>query len=154
MLPDRVRGDRGRRTMRINAGDTAWVLVSAALVLFMTPGLALFYGGMVRAKNILAMLMQNFICMGIVAVLWAVCMYTLAFHGTGKWIGNFDLAFFDHANTTAASGFGVLPIPPLSFSVFQLMFAIITPALITGAIADRMRFSAWFSFVVLWSLIV
>jgi Amt family ammonium transporter len=140
--------------MRINAGDTAWVLVSAALVMFMTPGLALFYGGMVRAKNVLAMLMQNFICLGIVAVLWAVCMYTLAFHGTGKWIGNFDLAFLDHANTTAATGFGGLPIPPLSFSTFQLMFAIITPALITGAIADRMRFSAWFSFVVLWSLIV
>jgi Amt family ammonium transporter len=140
--------------MRINAGDTAWVLASAALVLFMTPGLALFYGGMVRAKNVLAMLMQNFICMGIVAVLWGVCMYTLAFHGTGKWIGNLDLAFLDGANTTPASGFGVYPIPPLSFSAFQLMFAIITPALITGAIADRMRFSAWFSFVVLWSLIV
>src|SRR5215813_4626032 len=140
--------------MRINAGDTAWVLVSAALVLFMTPGLALFYGGMVRAKNVLAMLMQNFICMGIIAVLWGVCMYSLAFHGTGKWIGNFDLAFLDHANTTAASGFGSLPIPPLSFSVFQLMFAIITPALITGAIADRMRFSAWFTFIVAWSLIV
>src|SRR5262245_40714554 len=154
MLPDRVRGDRGRRTMRINAGDTAWVLVSAALVLFMTPGLALFYGGMVRAKNVLAMLMQNFICLGIVAALWGVCMYTLAFHGTGKWIGNFDLAFLDNANTVPATGFGALPIAPLSFSMFQLMFAIITPALITGAIADRMRFSAWFSFVVLWALIV
>jgi Amt family ammonium transporter len=140
--------------MRINAGDTAWVLVSAALVMFMTPGLALFYGGMVRAKNVLAMLMQNFICLGIITVLWAVCMYSLAFHGTGKWIGNFDLAFLDHANTTAATGFGVLPIPPLSFSTFQLMFAVITPALITGAIADRMRFSAWFSFVVLWGLFV
>ena len=140
--------------MRINAGDTAWVLVSAALVMFMTPGLALFYGGMVRAKNVLAMLMQNFICLGIVAVLWGVCMYTLAFHGTGKWIGNFDLAFLDNANTVSATGFGALPIPPLSFSMFQLMFAIITPALITGAIADRMRFSAWLSFVVIWSLIV
>jgi len=140
--------------MRINAGDTAWVLVSAALVMFMTPGLALFYGGMVRAKNVLAMLMQNFICLGIVAVLWGVSMYTLAFHGTGKWIGNFDLAFLDNANTVPASGFGAYPIPPMSFSMFQLMFAVITPALITGAIADRMRFSAWFSFVVLWSLIV
>jgi Amt family ammonium transporter len=140
--------------MRINAGDTAWLLVSAALVMFMTPGLALFYGGMVRAKNVLAMLMQNFICLGIVSVLWAVCIYSLAFHGTGKFLGNFDLAFMDHANTMAATGFGALHVPPLSFSAFQMMFAIITPALITGAIADRMRFSAWFWFVVLWSLIV
>ena len=140
--------------MRINAGDTAWVLMSAALVMFMTPGLALFYGGMVRAKNVLAMLMQNFICLGLVGVLWAVCTYSLAFHGTGKWIGNFDLAFLDGANTIPATGFGALPIPPLSFSAFQMMFAIITPALITGAIADRMRFSAWVWFVGLWALVV
>ena len=73
--------------MRINAGDTAWVLVSTALVMFMTPGLSLFYGGMVRAKNVLAMLMQNFFCLGLISVLWAVCVYSLAFHGTGKWIG-------------------------------------------------------------------
>jgi ammonium transporter, Amt family len=140
--------------MRINAGDTAWVLMSAALVMFMTPGLALFYGGMVRAKNVLAMLMQNFFCLGLISVLWAVCMYSLAFHGTNKWIGNFDLAFLDHANVIPATGFGQVPIPPLSFSAFQLMFAVITPALITGAIADRMKFSAWFWFVGLWALIV
>jgi Amt family ammonium transporter len=140
--------------MRINAGDTAWVLMSAALVLLMTPGLALFYGGMVRAKNVLAMLMQNFICLGLIGVLWAVCMYSLAFSGTGKWIGNFHLAFLDGANTTPATGFGVVPIAPLSFSAFQMMFAIITPALITGAIADRMRFSAWVWFVGLWALVV
>ncbi len=140
--------------MRINAGDTAWVLISAALVMFMTPGLALFYGGMVRAKNVLAMLMQNFFCLGLISVLWAVCMYSLAFHGTGKWIGDFDLAFLHHANIVPATGFGQVPIPPLSFSAFQLMFAIITPALITGAIADRMKFSAWFWFVGLWALIV
>ena len=77
--------------MRINAGDTAWVLASAALVMFMTPGLALFYGGMVRAKNVLAMLMQNFFCLGLVSVLWAVCMYSLAFSGRGRFIGTFDL---------------------------------------------------------------
>jgi Amt family ammonium transporter len=140
--------------MRINAGDTAWVLMSAALVMFMTPGLALFYGGMVRAKNVLAMLMQNFFCLGLISVLWAVCMYSLAFHGTGKWIGNFDLAFLDHANVIPATGFGQVPIPPLSFSAFQLMFAVITPALITGAIADRMKFSAWFWFLGLWALLV
>ncbi len=140
--------------MRINAGDTAWVLMSAALVMFMTPGLALFYGGMVRAKNVLAMLMQNFFCLGLVSVLWAVCVYSLAFHGTGKFIGNLDLAFLDHANTVPATGFGLVPIPPLSFSAFQMMFAVITPALITGAIADRMKFSAWFWFIGLWVLIV
>jgi len=140
--------------MRYNAGDTAWVLMSAALVLLMTPGLALFYGGMVRAKNVLAMLMQNFICLGLIGVLWAVCMYSLAFSGTGKWIGNFHLAFLDGANTTPATGFGGVPIPPLSFSAFQMMFAVITPALITGAIADRMRFSAWVWFVGLWALVV
>jgi ammonium transporter, Amt family len=140
--------------MRINAGDTAWVLASAALVMFMTPGLALFYGGMVRAKNVLAMLMQNFFCLGLISVLWAVCMYSLAFHGTGKWIGDLDLAFLHHANVVPATGFGQVPIPPLSFSAFQLMFAVITPALVTGAIADRMRFSAWFWFVGLWALVV
>jgi Amt family ammonium transporter len=140
--------------MRINAGDTAFVLMSAALVMFMTPGLALFYGGMVRTKNVLAMLMQNFFCLGLVSVLWAVCVYSLAFHGTGKFIGNFDLAFLDHANTVPATGFGIYPIPPLSFSAFQMMFAVITPALITGAIADRMKFSAWFWFIGLWVLFV
>jgi ammonium transporter, Amt family len=140
--------------MRINAGDTAFVLMSAALVMFMTPGLALFYGGMVRAKNVLAMLMQNFFCLGLISVLWAVCMYSLAFHGTGKWIGNLDLAFLDHANAIPATGFGGVPIPPLSFSAFQMMFAVITPALITGAIADRMKFSAWVWFIGLWALLV
>jgi ammonium transporter, Amt family len=140
--------------MRINTGDTAWVLASAALVLFMTPGLALFYGGMVRAKNVLGMLMQNFFSMGLVSFLWAALVYSLAFHGTGKWIGNFDLAWMRDVATVPATGFGALPIPPLSFSVFQLMFAIITPALITGAIADRMKFSAWFWFLGVWLIVV
>ena len=140
--------------MRINTGDTAWVLASAALVLFMTPGLALFYGGMVRAKNVLGMLMQNFFSMGLVSFLWAALVYSLAFHGTGKWIGNFDLAWMRDVATVPATGFGALPIPPLSFSVFQLMFAIITPALITGAIADRMKFSAWFWFLGIWLVVV
>jgi Amt family ammonium transporter len=108
----------------------------------------------VRAKNVLAMLMQNFFCLGLISVLWAVCMYSLAFHGTGKWIGDLDLAFLHHANVIPATGFGQVPIPPLSFSAFQLMFAVITPALITGAIADRMKFSAWFWFLGLWALVV
>ena len=137
--------------MKINAGDTAWVLGAAALVLFMTPGLALFYGGMVRAKNMLAMLMQNFICMGIVTVLWVVVGYSLAFGrpGDGGLLGNFDFVGMKHLGNASIG-----TIPALAFVSFQLTFAVITPALITGAIADRMRFSAWAVFVTLWSLLV
>jgi ammonium transporter, Amt family len=140
--------------VEINTGDTAWVLASAALVLFMTPGLALFYGGMVRSKNVLAMLMQNFFCMGLVSVIWAVLTYSLAFHGVGKYLGDLDLAWMRDAATTHATGFEALTIPPLAFLAFQLMFAIITPALITGAIADRMKWGAWVCFLVLWAILV
>ena len=139
--------------IRINPGDTAWVLASAALVMFMTPGLALFYGGMVRAKNVLGMLMQNFFCLGLISVVWAALTYSLAFSGDNKWIGNFDLAWLRDAATTSPTGFD-LSIPPLVFFAFQLMFAIITPALITGAIADRMRFSVWVWFIGLWAILV
>jgi ammonium transporter, Amt family len=137
----------------VDPGNTAWVLASCALVLFMTPGLAFFYGGMVRAKNVLAMLMQNFFSMGLVSVLWAALAYSLAFSGDGKWIGNFDLAWMKDVATVAPTGFE-LTIPPLAFLAFQLMFAIITPALITGAIADRMKFSAWFWFLGIWLILV
>ncbi len=140
--------------VKFDAGDTAWVLVAAALVMFMTPGLALFYGGMVRTKNVLGMLMQNFFSLGIVSVLWAVVGFSLAFGGTGKWIGNFDFAGLHHAATEFAPGFSGLHIPPLAFMSYQMMFAIITPALITGAIADRMRFSAWVWFTGLWAILV
>jgi ammonium transporter, Amt family len=139
--------------VRINPGDTAWVLASAALVLFMTPGLALFYGGMVRAKNVLGMLMQNFFCLGLISVIWAALTYSLAFSGDNKWIGNLDLAWLRDAAATSPTGFE-LSIPPLTFMAFQLMFAIITPALITGAIADRMKFSAWVWFIGLWAVLV
>jgi len=139
--------------VRINPGDTAWVLAAAALVMFMTPGLALFYGGMVRAKNVLGMLMQNFFCLGLISVVWAVLTYSLAFSGDNKWIGNLDLAWLRDAATTSPTGFH-LSIPPLVFFAFQLMFAIITPALITGAIADRTRFSAWVWFIGLWAILV
>jgi ammonium transporter, Amt family len=135
----------------INAGDTAWVLASAALVLFMTPGLALFYGGMVRAKNVLAMLMQNFFAMGLVTVLWVLFGYSLAFGDTGNGglIGNLDyIGLKDLTNSVTGS------IPALAFVAFQLTFAIITPALITGAIADRMRWPAWVWFLGLWSVLV
>ncbi len=139
--------------VRINPGDTAWVLGATALVMFMTPGLALFYGGMVRAKNVLGMLMQNFFCLGLISVIWAALTYSLAFSGDNKWIGNLDLAWLRDAATTSPTGFQ-LSIPPLVFLAFQLMFAVITPALITGAIADRMRFSAWVWFIGLWAILV
>jgi Amt family ammonium transporter len=149
----RPREDQEVFMPEINSGDTAWVLAATALVLFMTPGLALFYGGMVRAKNVLAMLMQNFFAMGIVTVLWVFFGYSLAFgdFGNGGWIGNFDFAGLkDVANAVAPVG----AIPALAFVAFQLTFAVITPALITGAIADRMRFNAWVWFIALWSILV
>src|SRR5690242_19727497 len=137
----------------LSAGDTAWVLASAALVMFMTPGLALFYGGMVRSKNVLAMLMQNFFSLGLVSVLWAVVAFSLAFAGTGKWIGNFDFVGLKDVVHDAPPGL-VLTIPPLLFMAYQMMFAVITPALITGAIADRMRFGAWVWFLGFWAVLV
>jgi hypothetical protein len=93
--------------VRINPGDTAWVLGATALVMFMTPGLALFYGGMVRAKNVLGMLMQNFFCLGLISVIWAALTYSLAFSGDNKWIGNLDLAWLRDAATTSCSPSGI-----------------------------------------------
>ena len=140
--------------MKYDAGNIAWVLISTGLVMFMTPGLALFYGGMVRAKNVLGMLMQNFFALGIVSILWAVVAYSLAFGGTGSFIGNFDFVFMKDVATIAPPGLEELPVPPLLFSGYQMMFAVITPALITGAIADRMRFKAWVWFIGLWVIVV
>jgi Amt family ammonium transporter len=138
--------------MEINTGDTAWVLAAAALVLFMTPGLALFYGGMVRAKNVLAMLMANFFTITIVTLIWVLIGFSLAFAPGGKLIGNFDWAGLRHVGETPLS---LAPtIPGSAFMAFQMMFAIITPALITGAVAERMKFSAWAVFCAFWSLIV
>ncbi|MCL6105622.1 MAG: ammonium transporter [Actinobacteria bacterium] len=145
--------------MHYNSGDTAWVLASAALVLFMTPGLAFFYGGMVRAKNVLAMLMQNYIVMGIVGVLWVWVGYSLAFgvdfRGIGL-IGTFHFVGLAHMSQHVPGfvGAGAQHIPPLVFVIFQMMFAIITPALITGATADRLKFAGFVVFIILWSLIV
>jgi Amt family ammonium transporter len=136
----------------INAGDTAWVLASAALVMFMTPGLAFFYGGMVRARYVLTMLMQNFFCLGLVSVLWAAFVYSLAFGGTNRWIGNLDFAWLGHFSTSPPGL--ALTIPPALYMVYQLMFAVITPALITGAIADRVRFGAWVAFLTAWVVLV
>jgi ammonium transporter, Amt family len=140
-------------------GNTAWVLASAALVLFMTPGLAFFYGGMVRSKNCLGMLMQNFFSMGLISVLWALAVFSLAFGGEGKYIGDLGFAGLKTLGNVktvipAYSGKYALVIPPLAFVAFQLMFAIITPALITGAIADRMKFRAWVVFLGCWIVLV
>lgn len=142
----------------IDTGATAWVLISIGLVAFMTPGLAFFYGGMVRSKNILGMLMQNIFAMGLISVLWAVVGFSLAFGGTGKYIGNFDFAFMKDLSTIAelpgyTGDFGLV-IPIMAFFAFQMMFAVITPALITGATADRLKFSAYAILIGVWAVIV
>lgn len=136
------------------AGDNAWMLVCAALVLMMTgPGLALFYGGLVRKKNVLGTMMQSFIMMGIVTVLWAFCGYSLAFGEGLPFIGDLRYAFLNGVGTEPNSDYAAT-IPQATFMVYQLMFAIITPALITGAFAERMKFSAMCLFMILWALIV
>ena len=145
--------------MEIDSGNTAWVLASAALVLFMTPGLAFFYGGMVRSKNVLGMLMQNFFCMGLVSVLWALVAFSLAFGDGGEWIGSFDFVGLKDLTDDGIVLPGyvdafALSIPAIVFCAYQMMFAIITPALITGAIADRVKFVGWALFIALWVVFV
>ncbi len=134
----------------INPGDTAWLLVSTALVMLMTPGLALFYGGMVSGKNVLSTFMHSFFAMALVSVQWALIGYSLAFGQThGGYIGGLDFVFLN--------GVGVEPqgtVPHLLFMMFQGMFAVITPALISGAYAERMKFSAYCVFTVLWATLV
>lgn len=137
-----------------SAGDNAWMLTSAALVLMMTgPGLALFYGGLVRRKNVLGTMMQSFIMMALITVLWAFVGYSLAFGGSGPFIGDLRYAFLNNVGGAPNSDYAPT-IPQQTFMVYQLMFAIITPALITGAFAERMKFSAMLLFMTLWSLIV
>ncbi len=146
---------------KISSGDTAWMLTSTALVLMMTiPGLALFYGGMVRKKNVLATLMQSFAITCLVTVLWWLIGYSLAFTpGSTAYLGGFSRAFMNgmvylkDAGKTSVSHLG-LTVPETVFAMFQLTFAIITPALITGAFADRMKFSAMLWFMGIWSIVV
>src|SRR5437763_11426069 len=136
------------------SGDNAWMLTSAALVLMMTgPGLALFYGGLVRRKNVLSTMMHSFVLMAVVTVLWAVVGYSLTFGGSSPLLGNFQFAFLDGVGSAPNTDYAGT-IPQSTFMVYQLMFAIITPALISGAFAERMKFSAMLLFTVLWSLIV
>jgi Amt family ammonium transporter len=138
----------------INSGDTAWLLASAALVMFMTPGLALFYGGLVRAKNVLGTIMQSFFALALVTVLWVLIGYTLAFGDSiGGVIGGLDFLGFSGVGQIQNPDYAAT-VPHVSFAVYQMMFAIITPALITGAIAERMKFSAYVLFLGLWSLLV
>jgi len=138
--------------MKLDSGNTAWMLAATALVLLMTPGLAFFYGGMVRSKNVLAMLMQNFVCMGIVSVLWVIDLFSLAFgpdklHG---FIGNPAT----HVGLKTGTDLFVAGVPTAVIATFQITFAIITAALITGATADRLRFGPFVLFVSVWSVLV
>ncbi|MBL6081509.1 ammonium transporter [Belnapia sp. T18] len=148
---------------KIDTGDTAWMLTSTALVLMMTiPGLALFYAGMVRKKNVLATMMQSFTIAALTTVVWMVAGYSLAFGEGGPWIGDLSKLFLSGLAEnwdkpfTLGSGDGAVAftIPETVFLMFQMTFAIITPALITGAFADRMKFSAMVLFTILWSLLV
>ena len=140
----------------LNAGDTAWVLASSALVLLMTPGLAFFYGGMVRAKSALNMMMMSMITIAVVSVLWVIYGFKLAFgyEANSPWYGSFSLSGLGDAVNELTNNGGIYPIPLLVFATFQLMFAIITPALISGAIADRAKFVSWTLFVALWVTLV
>jgi len=140
----------------LNSGDTSWVLASTALVLLMTPGLAFFYGGMVRAKSVLNMMMMSMITISIVSVLWVIYGFELAFgyEANSPWYGNLSFSGLGGVVNDFTNNGGVYPVPVLVFAAFQLMFAIITPALISGAIADRTKFTAWAIFVAVWSTIV
>ncbi len=136
----------------MDSGDTAYVLISAALVMFMIPGLALFYGGMVRAKNVLATVVQSMFALGLVSVLWVLGVYSLAFGpDVHHLIGNLQFAGLSHFGQTIAPA---PTIPAFAFVVFQLFFAAITPALITGAFAERMKFSAYALFTTLWLICI
>jgi Amt family ammonium transporter len=138
---------------KIDTGDTAWMLASSALVMLMTPGLAFFYGGLVRTKNSLNTMMMSYIALGLVSVLWALIGYTIAFAPGSSILGGFDYVFLNNVlPTTVHSNAASIPHPV--FMIFQAMFAIITPALISGAIAERMKFTAYFAFIALWSVLI
>ncbi|MDQ1714133.1 MAG: ammonium transporter, Amt family, partial [Frankiaceae bacterium] len=142
----------------LDTGNTTWMMVSAALVLLMTPGLAFFYGGMVRGKNVLAMLMHNVVCMGVISILWVFGAYSLAFNGGGegiyRFIGKFDLSLLSGNPDTGGAVLQATLYPTIVFAAFQLTFAIITPALISGGIAERVRFAPFVAFVAIWAVVV
>ncbi len=144
-------------TFPIDTGSTAWMLAATALVLFMTPGLAFFYGGLVRGKNVVSTVMYSFIAMAVVSIVWVLWGYSFAFGtsdvegatGWNNFIGNLDFVGFHDVSTTGGMSEAV-PIPHALFAIFQMMFAIITPALITGAFAERFKFKTYLIFLVLW----
>ena len=142
--------------MVINSGDTAWMLASTGLVLLMTPGLAFFYGGMVRTKSVLNMMMMSMISMGVVSVLWVIYGFELSFgyKADSPWYGSFSFSGLGGVVNDFTNNGGLYPIPVLVFAAFQLMFAIITPAIISSAIADRAKFTSWAVFVAIWSTLV
>ena len=126
----------------MDSGNVAWMLAASALVLFMTPGLAFFYGGLVRGKNVISTVMYSFVAMGVVSVVWVLWGYSLAFGEGGDFIGNFDFLGFQGVDMDAEG--------EMLFAVFQMMFAIITPALVTGAFAERFKFKTYLVFLVAW----
>jgi Amt family ammonium transporter len=152
--PDKIAALEAAVQSAQSAGDNAWMLTSAALVLMMTgPGLALFYGGLVRKKNVLGTMMQSFIMMALITVLWSFVGYSLAFGEGNSFIGDLRYAFLNNVGAAPNADYAGT-IPQQTFMVYQLMFAIITPALITGAFAERMKFSAMLLFMTLWALFV
>ncbi|MCU7864728.1 MAG: ammonia channel protein, partial [Candidatus Thiodiazotropha sp. (ex Lucinoma borealis)] len=135
----------------LNSANTGWIMASTALVLFMTlPGLAMFYGGLVRAKNVLSVLMQCFAIAGMVSILWLIAGYSLAFGEGNAWLGDFSKVLMAGIGKDTLSG----DIPESLFMLFQMTFAIITPALIVGGFAERMRFSAMLLFSAIWLMVV
>ena len=142
------------QNLRIDTGDTAWLLVCTALVMLMTPGLALFYGGMVRRKNVLSTILQSFIALGVISVQWVVYGYSLAFGPDVRhFIGNLDWSFLNTVGLSPNPDYAAT-VPHQAFMAFQLMFAVITPALITGAFAERFKFGAYVLLLLLWSTFV
>ena len=134
----------------VNTGDTAWLLISSALVMLMTPGLAFFYAGMVSRKNVVSTLIQNYAALSVIALLWVVIGYSLVFSENNPWIGGLDFVMLKGLEgTSSAAG-----LPNYAFVAFQMMFAIIAPALMTGSIAERVHFKAWIIIMALWSLLV
>ena len=141
--------------MPLDTGDTSFMLVATALVMIMTPGLAFFYGGLVSRKNVLAIMMQSYVSMGVSTILWVAVGYSLCFSGdVGGIIGNLDMAFLRGIEPTDLFGGADGTIPLLLFVAYQMMFAIITPALITGAFANRITFKAYLIFLVAWQILV
>jgi ammonium transporter, Amt family len=153
-MPGQGRRGHGEVGMHINAGDTAWMLTSTALVFFMLPGLALFYGGLVGAKNVVATMVQSFVAIAVISLLWVIVGYSLAF-GSNHWggvIGSLQYVMLRGVNGTPNSY--APTIPSLVYMAFQMKFAVITPALIAGAFCERMRFRGYLVFIGLWSLLV